>query len=155
MCYHKNVPQSRVLQTQTQTHTHTDWCCSSLQVCEITVKSNWQAWHRLGMRHRTTAQYLLKTTHYQQTPFQTRHSNLYRHTMWPWQPMFSILPAKTCTGTSFAISDTLTFQFVIISFSAVAIDIRFTASEDQPDWRSSSRDWWPRVNSLNHLVTLQ
>ena len=42
--------------------------------------------------------------------------------------MFSILPAKTCNSS--AISDTLTFWFVIISFSAVATDSGFTASED-------------------------
>jgi len=63
---------------------------------------------------------------------------------------FSILSPKTCH--SFAVSDTLTFRFVTISFSAIATDIGFTASEDRPDLKSSSRDWWPRVNSLNFVT---
>ena len=51
--------------------------------------------------------------------------------------MFSILPAKICS--CFVISETLTFRFVIISFSAVAIHIGFTTFEGLPDRKSSSR----------------
>ena len=67
--------------------------------------------------------------------------------------MFSKLLAAICN--SFTIYDTFTLRFAIISFSTAATDVRFTVSEGRPDRKSSSRDWRPCLNSLNHLVIVQ
>ena len=67
--------------------------------------------------------------------------------------MFSMLPAAICN--SFTISDTFTLRFSLISFSTAAIDIGCSTSEGRQERGSSSRDWQPRLNSVNHLVTVQ